>query len=247
MRLKIYPYKLGSKSAKTLSRALGCKRIVPGGGYQPGRNTLVINWGSSSVPQSYGRILNKPDAVEIAANKLSTFYLLAQNAVAIPEFTTYVDDAREWQRMGYRVVVRHTLTAHSGQGIQIVRPDEELPTNAPLYTKYVRKNHEYRVHVFQGEVIDLSEKKRRLGVTPENSLVRNHKNGWVFCRAGVNPPSAVITESVRAVRSLRLDFGAVDIIERDGRVCVLEVNTAPGLEGTTLEHYVKAIRQYTRG
>jgi hypothetical protein len=41
---------------------------------------------------------------------------------------------------------------------------------------------------------------------------------------------------------LELDFGAVDLIwnENQNVVYVLEVNTAPGMEGTTLENYCDA-------
>jgi glutathione synthase/RimK-type ligase-like ATP-grasp enzyme len=42
---------------------------------------------------------------------------------------------------------------------------------------------------------------------------------------------------------LELTFGAVDILRDINRVSyVLEVNTAPGLEGTTLTNYERAIR-----
>jgi glutathione synthase/RimK-type ligase-like ATP-grasp enzyme len=45
-----------------------------------------------------------------------------------------------------------------------------------------------------------------------------------------------------------LDFGAVDIGHRliDNQFFVFEVNTAPGLEGTTLDKYAKAIYNYYR-
>ena len=46
-----------------------------------------------------------------------------------------------------------------------------------------------------------------------------------------------------AIKALGLDFGAVDIIynEAEDQHYVLEVNTAPGLEGTTLQKYTEAI------
>ena len=49
------------------------------------------------------------------------------------------------------------------------------------------------------------------------------------------------TIAVNAVKALGLDFGAVDIIynEKENQYYVLEVNTAPGLEGTTLIKYAE--------
>jgi D-alanine-D-alanine ligase-like ATP-grasp enzyme len=42
-----------------------------------------------------------------------------------------------------------------------------------------------------------------------------------------------------------LDFGAVDVIynRAQDKAYVLEVNTAPGLEGSTLDNYVEAIQK----
>ena len=49
----------------------------------------------------------------------------------------------------------------------------------------------------------------------------------------------------RAVRSLGLDFGAADVlVDRDGGVYTLEVNTAPSVAdptSTTFDRYVEAI------
>lgn len=241
--LKILPYKIGSESARDLARALRVKRIIPGGRYVPGNRTTVLNWGNSNPHFSHARMLNKPSAVKIASNKLSSFQVLKNAGVSVPDFTTDKNVAMEWQEDDYRVVVRHKLQAHSGQGIQICQPEESLPY-APLYTKYTKKDKEFRVHVFGGRVIDWSEKCRRSGAEPTNNLIRNHANGWVFCREGKYLPDFASGLSVRAVQALGLDFGAVDVIVRGDRAYILEVNTAPGIEGTTLNAYVQELRRY---
>jgi len=65
----------------------------------------------------------------------------------------------------------------------------------------------------------------------------------VFCRDGIAPCTVRNSISIAAVDALCLDFGAVDIIynEHEDKYYVLEVNSAPGLEGTTLEKYVEAL------
>ena len=49
--------------------------------------------------------------------------------------------------------------------------------------------------------------------------------------------------------SLGLDFGAVDVIYKDGKWYVLEVNTAPNLtsQSDVLDRYVKAFKEYADG
>jgi glutathione synthase/RimK-type ligase-like ATP-grasp enzyme len=94
------------------------------------------------------------------------------------------------------------------------------------------------LYVFDGQVIDVQQKRRREGANATNEI-RNTANGWVFCREGVEAPAIAVEAAKAAVEALGLDFGAVDIkCNRQGTRCaVLEVNTAPGLEGTSLVNY----------
>jgi len=250
MRVKIYPYKLGSESARDLARALRVKRIIPGGRYSPTRYTKVINWGSSAFHFPSLNTINEPRAVATASNKLSALQVLKQAGVSTVEFTDSQATVRGWLNLGNKVVVRHKLSANSGDGIQILRNSYDVPY-ARLYTKYMKKDREFRIHVFQGRVFDFQEKKKKSGVVHEegsdNHLIRSHLNGWIFCRTGVSCPEYIKSEAIRAVAALGLDFGAVDVIDARGRPYILEVNTAPGLENTTLQNYVAQFRRAIYG
>lgn len=80
-------------------------------------------------------------------------------------------------------------------------------------------------------------------------LIRNHANGFVFCRDNIIEPSDLRDVAIQAVTALGLDFGAVDVIwnEHYNKCYALEVNTAPGLEGTTLERYTNKIKELAYG
>lgn len=119
---------------------------------------------------------------------------------------------------------------------------------APLYTKYVPKKDEYRVHVVAGKVIDVQRKALRNGWLEEhggdvNYKVRNLANGFVYVRQDVVAPKQVMEEPVKAMEILKLDFGAVDVVynAKKESAYVLEINTAPGLEGTSVDNYAKAL------
>jgi glutathione synthase/RimK-type ligase-like ATP-grasp enzyme len=241
--IKILPYKLGSKSAKDLARSLGVKRIIPGGGYRPKNNVIVVNWGNSHAHFNSGSMLNKPEAVKVACNKLSALTKMKAAGVSVPDFTTRAEDVRRWMDDGYRAMARHKLSGHSGQGIQVIRPGEQVPS-APLYTKYMKKDEEYRVHIFRGKVIDLAAKRKRSGMEVTNMLIRTHNNGWIYCREGVLCPTFVRDMCIKAVTALGLDFGAVDVVVRGDKCWVLEVNTAPGICNTTLNAYTRAIQEH---
>ena len=248
MRYYVYPYKQGSKSARAIANALGGRVLrVQGGAYKPRTGDVVINWGHSSPERDIGasRLLNQFVDISFISNKKYAFQLFGRNDVPIPRFSVTKDVA--WKG---DTVVRHKLTGHSGEGIEIVPAGEPLP-DAPLYVEYIKKEDEYRVHAgfkkISGSdaqdtsIICVQRKARRLE-TPDSEVnwrVRNHDNGFVYVRGGVNPPQAVMDAASRALVASGLDFGAIDVIynRKEGKAYVLEINTAPGVEGTTVEDY----------
>jgi glutathione synthase/RimK-type ligase-like ATP-grasp enzyme len=191
--------------------------------------------------------LNNPYSIALASNKLKTFTELeCKGFENIPQYTVSKDIAKHLIDIGDTIYCRSTVTGHSGRGIVIASHSNEL-INAPLYTVKTKHKHEYRVHIFKDKVLDVQMKRKRNG-SLGGSGIRNHSNGWVYARAEIIPPEELLSSSIDAVKLLGLDFGAVDIGHRliDNKFFVFEVNTAPGLEGTTLDKYSKAIYNYYR-
>lgn len=222
----------------------------------PRASKLVINWGASTAPSWANSpvqpvIWNKTPNVRNASNKLTAFQAFqAAGIVEIPDFTTEIEVAKRWVGEGKVVVCRKSLNGHSGAGIVVAAREEDVVA-APLYTLYRKKKKEYRVHVAFGKVIDVQEKRKRQDYSGDTDYaVRNHHTGWVYCRENVAVSDVRDTLAIRAVAVLGLEFGAVDIIynEHSDAYILLEINTAPGLEGTTVEKYSEAfsgaIRNY---
>jgi hypothetical protein len=248
MKTFIVPYNKGSKSAKELAQGLGIKRIKQKNSKFKGTaNKTVINWGSSAPTADFGDavVINRPHNVGLATNKLRTMQVLEDHNVSTPPYTTSKAEAELWLLGGAKVFCRTKLQGHSGEGIVIAETHNEL-VPAPLYTNWIRIGQEYRVHVFRGEVLDVQRKARKKDVPDDdvNWKIRNLKGGFIFARDDVNPPEDVLKQAIDAVNALGLDFGAVDIItnkfdmDNDVKGYVLEVNTACGLMGTTLEKYI---------
>ena len=114
--------------------------------------------------------------------------------------------------------------------------------------RFVFKKHEYRVHATQKKAFFVQQKKKRDGVEDANFQIRNHQNGFIYAHKDVGVPDFVKKMACDAIINLGLDFGAVDIIynEKNNRWVVLEVNTAPGLSGETLNRYVEMIKELVK-
>lgn len=245
-RTRVLPYKPGSASAKALAGGLEVLRLKTRNSKFRARPTdTIINWGLSVIPRDLevANVVNKPFNVGRAANKLAFFNDIHQSNTPdiIPEFWT---DRESIPEDAYPVVCRTVLNGHSGEGIVIADAKDELVA-APLYVKYIKKEQEYRIHVAGGEVISTQRKARKMDVPDDevNWRIRNHGNGFVFARNNISVPEPVTQVAVKAVAALGLDFGAVDVVyARGNKAFVLEINTAPGLEGTTLTDYVNYFR-----
>jgi len=250
MTLHIYAWNQASEGARELAEALGIRRIKAERSTYVGRpDKTVINWGASTVPDNVAAatLLNAPSNVGAMSNKNTFFDLLSIGDARLPEHTTQSQTASQWLRSGDKVVERHVLNGHSGAGIRIVENGLDLRT-APLYTKYVPKKYEYRVHFGGGEIIDVQRKIRDPNREPTDWTVRNHQNGFIYVRNGVREamPHDVLEQATIAFRESGLDFGAVDVIYNQSRAeaYVLEINTAPGLTGETVNSYANYFRQF---
>ena len=216
---------VGSKFAKALQADIKRKvdhKVVRVGVVKPGRKNFIVTQ----------RVLNKVEQFHVFNNK----------GISCPSHTTTVQAARELECK--TLFARTIINGTNGRGIiEFERSSTEYP-RAPLYTEYIPKKAEYRVHVFNGEVIDTQQKKKKRGFDDErNTRIRNVDNGYVYCRDGINPPDGLATLAINAVNACNYQYGAVDIIwnQQKDKCFVLEVNSRPGLMGTTLEKYSDAI------
>jgi glutathione synthase/RimK-type ligase-like ATP-grasp enzyme len=250
--VKIYAYKMGSRSAMALAAALNTKCIKHERSlFRGGPNKTVINWGASQLSEQVARcrIINPVEAVRAAGNKLTTFQKLKAAGVSTPPWS----GDREWAigelEKGLTVVARKVLNGHSGNGIEIMEKGLDF-VDAPLYTTYIPKDREYRLHIVRGEVVDVQRKVKDPTRDVKDWKVRSHDNGFIFVRNNDEGRSykeivepAVRDNAIAAVRALGLDFGACDVIYNAKRkqAYVLEVNCAPGLEGETVNTYARAL------
>lgn len=238
----------------------------------------VVNWGVAAQPLQFqqGRLVmsNTPQGVAVCRDKIKTLRALEQAGVPCLEWADHdfrelrgADDVRKlgptaWLEADKKIVVRHTTTGHSGAGIEIVRlPEggargqERLIPAAPLYTRYFRKDAEYRVHVMSGVAIHVQQKRRRNGhefPNNEDHLIRTHANGYVFTTQNLDCDvkgyrDALTGLATRAAAACGVSHAAVDILVRHSKrntaqpnIVVCELNSAPAVDAeSTRNAYVQ--------
>lgn len=268
----------GSRSAANLNASLRnalpnvrIGRASPDSSRRCNTRRIVLNLGVGTAPVEFRQreliYSNTPTAVRNCANKILTFDMLNANDVPRLEYATghMRELPLQWLAQDGKIVIRNTTTGHSGAGIQIVRqPRGEAPVtipDAPLYTRYFRKDAEYRVHVAFGNVILIQQKRKRDGAQQEGeqALIRTHANGWVFTVNDLSCDVRGYTEQLKALalsaaNAVGAGHCAVDILARHAapesdlmQMVVCEINSCPALEAnTTLSAYTQAFAAYIR-
>lgn len=247
----ITPYKLGSRTVIALADALDLKVLSPER-LLTKRSSKVINFGNSQLANvnTNHEILNKNTSKALNKFDCSTYLLNA--GVDVPYFTSETEEAQDWIDDGGTVVARKFVKSREGRGIEIYSGDVWLPEEYPMYTQYVKNRREFRVHAFKDEIIDITEKRPSFReYWKVNFEIRSHANGWVFSRSELKIPNEETLQEIsnKTLETLDLDFAAIDFIYdvNAEKWLVLEVNTAPGLEETSLEKYITKFKSILYG
>jgi carbamoylphosphate synthase large subunit len=217
------------KTGRILAKCLGVKFYFRKNPREP-----QVRWGNSDDENGIHVVLNKPEAVRNATNKIKAFRMLQEAGVRVPKWELAPFESefgilgRSRNHMAGRDIVKYDpIPIRAAQG------------NHDFFTEYIPSLREFRVHVFGGEVIRVQQKK--FYGEGEPPWLRSHDNGYVFVGRrmdNVNPNRMQAAKD--AVEALGLDFAAVDVlVAQDGRPVVLECNTAPGTSPLTAKAYLE--------
>lgn len=230
MKLRLVTKQLKSQSLKRVAEGLS--------------NHLGYKVWRSSQPRADKRNIRYGDCKD----KLHQYQWFEAHDLPSLPFTTNREVAGQWLSDGCTVVARTLLNSSEGKGIHVSEPGEQL-TNAPVFTKYIPKKREYRVHIFRDKVVQILEKRRGENYNGE-SKIRNTANGYVFCQHDITLPAGGQTRlhnlALDASKVTDSDFKGVDIgyNEKKDLLFVIEVNSAPGIEGSNVDKYVEVIANY---
>lgn len=213
--------------------AIGAKSIASASGgaiIAKRTNRGHINWGVANAQT----LLNSDTSN--ATNKRVMRNLFAQHDVPMPELYRF------YEGLKYPCVGRPD-THMKGRGYWLCRNIDDVAKAlrgtrkkkaATHFMEYVEAPREYRVHIFQGKSLRISEKAHT--AFHEYTTIKPTHNVKHVRKA-----------AKQAVNALGLDFGTVDILADDNQAWVLEVNTAPGLGGSMPRVWAEAFLNWEGG
>lgn len=181
-----------------------------------------VNWGRATADT----ILN-PD-ISTVTNKRVMRELFRDHSVPAPELmnvaqaSLYVDSGgtvigrpdKHSRKRGFWLCKTMDDVQRALRGTRIKQP-------ASHFMQFIEHDAEFRVHIFRGRSIRMSQKKFAEGSDRLYTMIK--PTGDV---------RAVRRAAKAAVKAVGLDFGAVDVLRAGDQVYVLEVNAAPGLGGS---------------
>lgn len=198
-----------------------------------------INWGRATA-----RTTLNPDISNVT-NKRVMRELFTEHDVPMPRLMD-VGQAIEAVLAG-KVVIGRPDRHSKGRGMWRCRSVADIKRAitgtkrkraATHFLEYIESEREYRVHVFKGKSIRISEKDF------------DEEGKYTTAKPGAIKLARVRNAAKLAVESVGLDFGAVDILARgddNAEVFVLEVNAAPGLGGSMPRLYAETFLRWHRG
>jgi glutathione synthase/RimK-type ligase-like ATP-grasp enzyme len=210
-----------------------------------------VRFGSTKKHRKCDIEFNDIFSIKNTSNKVKMKNIFALSGVNTPKYLVNNHLAREKILNGYLGdEIFFKTTFHSrGRGMKVIKKDssdllEILSLSGKGYFEKTEPSiREFRVHVMDGTVFYVDEKRPRDKSikVKDRAMIKNKDSGFKFRRPLKDFPEGIIEESIKAVECLCLDFGAVDIGLNDSGVWVYEVNSAPSLRTKTRKLYQKAL------
>lgn len=176
-----------------------------------------------------------------ASNKHNTLKLLNRKKVSVPKNckATRIKRMLKEKKIKYPVIGR-TKQHFSGSGFYLCLQKRDINLcikKVNHFLEFIPIKKEYRIHVFYNNPIRYSVK---IPSTSCDKWIRTNSKGWKFKEMSKSKiPDSIIKESIKALKCVNLNYGAIDIIQgEDNKPYVLEVNSAPSLNKKGREKYI---------
>lgn len=132
--------------------------------------------------------------------------------------------------------------------VKKVRRENHVTAFKEHFTEYVMASAAKKKVDLNADTMDfVLEKLAKKYATGADMIIRSNTRGWKFSKvADGNLDNALVTEAVKAIKALGLNYGAVDCCTTiDGKCAVIECNSGPGLDGSSFDAWTAALKVLT--
>jgi len=160
--------------------------------------------------------------------------------------TAAIHDGANYFQSYINIITEYRLHVFDGKIIYAVKKIENdteagwVAQHNEKIADYAQKNNVQINEDTKNYILKLLYKEQQL----PDRIVRSNHRGWKFSSVAVdNLPAALKNAAIKAVKAVGLDFAAVDCaLDEANHPWIIEANSGPGLQGTTLEKYIEAFR-----
>jgi glutathione synthase/RimK-type ligase-like ATP-grasp enzyme len=155
-----------------------------------------------------------------------------------------IKDGMKYFQSYINIVTEYRLHVFDGKVIYAVKKVENdteagwIAQHNEKIADYAQKNNVQINEQTKDYILKLLYKEQQL----PDRIVRSNHRGWKFSSVAIDNLSAALKNAaIKAVKAVGLDFAAVDCaLDESNHPWVIEANSGPGLQGTTLEKYLAA-------
>lgn len=226
----------------------------------------LVRFGSTTdVEDNLKRIeLNTPDAIRNSSNKLLMKQCFREGKVKTADWTTNPDEVNKITENWKYMIVAKSHFGSRGEGNTLIKSQTEFSNwlrgktiSNFIFEKFYNYTREYRLHINEEGCFYTCRKMLKSDAPEDASWFRNDSNciWYVESNSKFDKPvnwDNVVAQSVKALKSVGLDFGAVDLriqsakdnkgsVRKDPDFIVVEINSAPSFGELTLDKYLEVI------
>lgn len=222
-------------------------KLAEGKKLRTSEGDLVLNWGVSPFEMTVPvKVLNNQQKL----GKASVLDRLTLYGLSTPKWKL-CPHPPEAEAGDYPVLLRRNFGYGGSDIIKCDNEDEYMRNYRTMdfWTKYIDKKYEFRIHVFDGDVLQIT---RKVPETEggENPIAWNHSYGFrqvSYRNAFVE--MALTNLGKRVSQIFNYDFFTVDVIADEyGKFYILEINTASGITAENrVDLYLDKIVSLYRG
>jgi glutathione synthase/RimK-type ligase-like ATP-grasp enzyme len=204
-------------------------------------NDTILRWGNA-IPINHSDcvVYNHAKSIMLSSIKGTTRQLLNDNGISVPTIVTQDN----FNVVNYPVIARPQYH-HKGKDLIVLNNVSEYQDfykthKEWYYAEFFPKDREIRVHVAFGKVLLISEKPapKDKNQVAWNQAV-NHEPWDIVPWSEYNKDACI--QALNAIKVADLDTGGVDVMLKDNKAVILEINNAPTLSDSpySCQRYAK--------